>query len=67
MKFKVEKVEKYGATVACHKEMDELRREQCLCFHCGEKDECGRAKSLLKFCTHFNMAMAITRCDKYSK
>ena len=60
------KVEKYGAVVYSDQEMDELRRERCLCLRCGEIRGCLMAKALLASCKEWDLALAVTRCPKWS-
>ena len=65
---KIEKITKYGTEVWADVEMDELRRDRCLCFNCGEKDnDCSIAKRLYDICQEENMAISITRCKNYTK
>lgn len=52
----------YGVTVAVDKEMDELRRERCLCLNCECKDSCLVAKKFYELCKLNDIALAVTRC-----
>lgn len=58
------KEEHYGEMVWTNKEMDELRKTECLCLHCGNIDNCYQAKKMYWFCKTFDLAMCITRCPK---
>lgn len=51
--------------------MDELRKSNCLCLNCElmtgvRETNCDIANQLYKIAVENNMAMAITRCKKYS-
>ena len=63
---KIKKVEKYDVEVWSNVKMDELRRDECLCFNCGGIKECSTAKTLLDICKKEKMAMMITRCKEYT-
>lgn len=58
----IRKVVKYGVEVSADLEMDELRRERCLCLNCGDIESCQAAKQLFEICKINNMALAVTRC-----
>ncbi len=51
-----------------NKEMDEARREECLCYNCDRKKDnppyssCPTSSKLFKVAVEENMAMMITRC-----
>lgn len=64
----ITKIVKYGTEVSADLEMDELRRDRCLCMsNCEYMDtDCDIAKSIYDICKRDNMAMMITRCQKYS-
>ncbi|OGF62815.1 hypothetical protein A2662_02825 [Candidatus Giovannonibacteria bacterium RIFCSPHIGHO2_01_FULL_45_33] len=57
----------YGKEVLVNKEMDMLRKTECLCLNCGnmkpgQADHCHVASALYKICVIENVSMAITRC-----
>jgi len=65
--MKVVKVKKYGALVFSNEEMDALRRENCLCLNCGSLPDCPVAKQLLLLCKGEDLALAVTRCPKWTE
>jgi hypothetical protein len=67
MRFKVEKVEKYGQEVFQHTEMDELRKTQCLCLNCIGMEFCETAHGGYDLCKKYNIAFAVTRCPKFKE
>ena len=56
-----------------NKELDALRRKECLCVNCRRKDDnppyssCPVAKKLYEISREHSMAMAITRCGATDK
>ena len=57
----------YGTEVLVNKEMDTLRKTECLCLNCenmkpGLPEHCGIAQQIYNICVAQNVAMAITRC-----
>ena len=61
----------YGEQVYANPIMDELRKNNCLCLNCElmtgvRETNCDIANQLYKIAVENNMAMAITRCKKYS-
>ncbi len=67
MEFHTEQVEKYGALVYTHPEMDELRRKQCLCLNCTKTADCEIAHAGYELCKKYNVAYAMTRCPEFVK
>ena len=65
MDFQVVKVEKYGALVFQHPQMDELRRSQCLCLNCSKMKKCEIASAGYELCKKHNIAYAVTRCPVF--
>ena len=61
----IRQVEAYGKTVWADVEMDELRRERCLCLNCLWYDECAVAIALYAICRQFGVALAVTRCEDW--
>jgi hypothetical protein len=61
----IEEKIKYGVKVWVDSEMDELRRERCLCLNCRILNDCDTAKNLYEICKTQDMAMMITRCKYY--
>ena len=59
------KVTRYGAEVWENAKMDALRKEECLCLHCGNMKTCPTAKALYEIGCTRNLAMAITRCPAW--
>lgn len=62
--MKKQTVEKYGELVHSNIEMDELRKEECLCINCPHMNTCHIAKMLYEICKAQDMAMMITRCKR---
>lgn len=59
-------VRRHGVPVYADLEMDELRRWRCLCFRCGrDMSLCPTAQELFKICKDKNIALAVTRCQKW--
>jgi len=61
----VKQVEKYGAIVYQNEFMDNLRRDECLCLHCGYIKDCSTAKAFYVYCQQFDLALAVTRCPNF--
>jgi hypothetical protein len=60
----------HGLPVLVSPELEQLRREQCLCLNCdkcrpGESDHCFMAAGLYRLCLRGNLAMVITRCPEW--
>lgn len=66
MKKPAVQVEKYGVKVWQNKEMDELRKDECLCLNCDHIKECDTATAGYKLCVSDNIAFMVTRCPNYS-
>ena len=65
-KMVIEKIIKYGVEVYADVEMDNLRRERCLCLNCSIMNSgCETAKELYESAKKNNLAMMITRCRTY--
>jgi hypothetical protein len=62
---KIEKIVAHDIEVYADVEMDNLRRERCLCLNCREMDYCHVAKTFLNICEHNNIALMVTRCREY--
>ncbi len=60
--------EHHGALVWVNPITEPCRKYQCLCLHCINhmNGDCTAAKKLYKICRDNNMALMITRCQKYS-
>lgn len=67
-------VYKYGKSVWETPAMDILRKEHCMCLHCGkmkpgEEDHCKIAQSFYKICKKQRYAngnaFILTRCDSW--
>lgn len=65
MKFKVERVEKYGQIVFQHKGMDEERKLHCLCLNCIKMGICSASNEGYAFCVKHKVAYAMTRCPEW--
>lgn len=63
---KVEQVTKYNVLVFSNVEMDEIRKEECLCLNCSKVLICNTARALYKICCDDNVAMMITRCPHWA-
>ena len=57
----------YGVNTWTHKEMDELRKTECLCLLCAEKETgfCDNAHKLYEVCQSGGLAMSVTRCAAF--
>jgi len=63
-------VERYGQTVWELPEMDKVRRDNCMCLHCGklkkgDPNNCKIAEYFFKMCQQHGNAMIMTRCDSW--
>jgi hypothetical protein len=56
--------EHYGVNVWTNKEMDELRKTECLCFNC-DVGYCKIANGFYNDCKFNNTAIMITRCPNF--
>lgn len=67
MNLQIEEVEKYGVKVQSNTNMDELRRDQCLCLNCGKlpTGNCEQAQAFFRVCKAHNIALAVTRCPYF--
>jgi hypothetical protein len=64
----IKKVVAYGQYIWSDIEMDELRKERCLCLNCSRrKEQCARAKQFYLICKDYDMAMMITRCREFEE
>lgn len=66
----IKQVERYGALVQEHTEMDELRKTECLCRLCAklkakQPDNCRTAEALFAICVSDSIAMSVTRCPEF--
>ncbi len=62
--------EHYGHVVWVSPLLEEIRREECLCWNCsrlkpGQPDNCSIAESLYGICVRENVATPVTRCPKW--
>ena len=57
--------EHYKTMVYTNTEMDELRREECLCINCSNV-HCKIAHDLYSTCKQFNVALMVTRCPNFT-
>lgn len=65
------KVERYGKEVFETEAMDILRREHCMCLHCGNMNpgqpgHCKIATSFYEICKQHGSAFIMTRCDSWT-
>lgn len=65
MKNKPVKENHHGANVWTNKEMDELRKTECLCMNCDRLGSCKPAKELYAVCRLEEIALAVTRCPMW--
>lgn len=63
----ITKEERYGCSVWINKEMDELRKKQCLCLNCLCIKTCAVAKQVYVLCKDNNLATMITRCPDFKQ
>lgn len=63
----IEKQNHYGVDTFVHCEMDELRKAECLCRLCTEKEKgfCDNAHALYEVCKRGGIALAVTRCAAF--
>jgi len=64
------RVTKYGIEVWETPTMDAIRREHCMCHHCGnmkpgEPDHCKIAAAFYEICKVHGTAFILTRCDEW--
>ena len=63
---KIEKIVAHGVEVFADVEMDNLRRERCLCLNCSRMDsDCSVSKDFYRLCLQNNIALMVTRCPQY--
>lgn len=67
MEDKPELQNHYDKDVWVNKKMEELRREECLCFNCKKIGDCKYASGLYGVCKDGNIALAVTRCKHWEK
>ena len=66
-------VERYGMAVWELPEMDKIRKDNCLCLHCGnlkpnQPDNCKIAQAIYEnFCKVNGNAFIMTRCNTWVK
>lgn len=65
------KVERYGQEVWETKKMSGLRKEHCMCYHCGsmkpgEVDHCQIAQAFYEICKKHGNAFILTRCGSWT-
>ena len=65
MEFHTELAFRHREWVREHPEMDALRKEQCMCFHCLIMEQCPAAAKLYAIACKYDMAFAITRCRAF--
>ncbi|MCX6746602.1 MAG: hypothetical protein NTU63_00510 [Candidatus Pacearchaeota archaeon] len=66
MTGKIEKIVAHGVEVFADVEMDNLRRERCLCLNCQKMpSNCSVSKDFYHLCLQNNIALMVTRCPEY--
>ena len=55
-------IEKYGTTVWANEDMELIRKNECLCLHCGSLGSCDIAREGYHMCKKYNVAFMMTRC-----
>lgn len=58
-------INKYGVTVWVNKQMDEQRRDECLCLNCKVLHTCPIAAEGLRLAKLTDIAFMVTRCPKF--
>ena len=67
LKMLVKKVVAHGVEVWANEDMDERRRDFCLCLNCKNMVQCPDAMALYEICKTGNLALAVTRCPNFNK
>lgn len=63
---KIEKIVAHDTEVYADIEMDNLRRERCLCLNCNKMDtSCHTAKVFYHLSLQNGIALMVTRCRDY--
>lgn len=56
----------YGRKVWTNKQMDALRKAECLCLNCIHVGTgCQASRDLYEVCKRGNLALAVTRCPQW--
>jgi len=56
---------KYGVKVWMNKDMDDLRKTECLCLHCDHMGRCSTATRGYHLCKDDNISFLVTRCPRW--
>ncbi len=67
MKNEPVKKEKYDTEVYVNEDMDEIRKDECLCLNCMDLGKCKTAKKGYELCVEENIAFMVTRCPCWKK
>ena len=64
-------VERYGQAVWENPEVEAIRKESCMCLHCGrmkpgQPDHCLIAVSFYEICKVHGTAFILCRCDSWT-
>ncbi len=62
---RIAKTTAHGREVFADLEMDNMRRERCLCLNCSKMDYCPISKVFYDVCKTNGVALMVTRCAKY--
>ena len=57
----------HGAEVWSNRQMDKLRKTECLCLNCNHMTLCDTARTLHKLCVERNIAFCMTRCPEWGE
>lgn len=66
-------VERYGQNVWEISEMDKIRKEHCMCHHCGKiniptgEGKCEIAQKFYEICKQYGNAFILTRCMEWTE
>jgi hypothetical protein len=64
--MRIEKTVAHDVEVFADLEMDNLRKERCLCLNCSKtENSCNTSKILYYLSLQNHVAMMITRCPQY--
>ena len=61
----VKKETHYDCDVWVNTKTEAVRRDECLCFNCGEMGCCEIAARFYELCVEFETALIMTRCREW--
>lgn len=67
MKGTLVQIEKYGRMVWANEQMEQVRKEECLCLNCKRLTDCEIASEGYVLCKLTDITFMVTRCPKFIK